>query len=152
MRSANMHRVAVMVVVAGLIGGCASAYGEGGVACEQIEKPNLTSDSTRTVEFVLDSTAARRATTLGITVASGEPGQMAVALSGTGSHSRLAGPVEGHRCEISGAGLAGEWQLRVETEAPVRVLVYDHAGRTIAESPEMRPGALPATLAWSGVR
>ena len=152
MRATTVRQAAVMSVFAGLIGGCANAYGEGALSCEQIELRDLGQSAPRTVEFILDSAAARHATTLDVAVDAGEPGRMAVELSGPETMMRGDGPVSGHRCEVSGAGLAGEWQLRIASEAPTRVMIYDHTGRLIAQSAEIQTGAPSATLSWSGPR
>jgi hypothetical protein len=132
------------------VGACARAYGDGGVTCQQVERPPLSDDTPRTIEFFLDSAAARHATTLGVTVVSGPRDQLAVELSGSDARSRMVGPAQGHRCAVRAAGLAGEWQLRIESTAPVRLVVRDHTGRSIAGSTELQPGAPTVTISWNG--
>lgn len=146
MRFPSIGRLAGMSALAATAScSLADASTSSGMTCKQ--EP-LGSDVVGSVEFILDTSAARRPTSMTLAAAAAHGGVTIFELSSGDGQTRLSGPAAGQRCEVVGDAIAGRPLLSLTIDRPTGVVVRDRSGEVLAGPIVVSPGARNVALRW----
>lgn len=146
MRFPSIRRLAAMSALAATAAcSFADASTSSGMTCKQ--EP-LGSDAVGSVEFILDSAAARRRTSMTLAADPSQGDVTIFDLSFRDGQTRLSGPAARQRCEVVGDAIAGRPLLSLTTDVPTEVVVRDRSGEVLAGPTIVSPGDRNVALSW----